>query len=159
MTRQRAGPYADIHQLAAELAATRAVGGFSTPWVVARGALMLLEGSVAEKAGVSLADLRPVAHAPACEPPALFLHAEDDALVGLPHVESLVKAYGGPRVLAIVEGTHSSPRSLRTLDFVSQFLRKHLGLAGPAPGACLDRVPWVRDEHRLTKVSGLTYVI
>ena len=98
------------------------------------------------------------AHVGGCDAPALFLHAEDDALVGLAHVEALVRDYGGPRVLAVVEGTHSSPRAKRTLDFVGKFLARYLGCAGAAIAAP-ERVPWVAADHRLTRVSGLAYAL
>lgn len=136
------GPYADVRQVAAELAERSTVGGYSAPWPVAQAVLALLDSSVQERAGVTLNDLRPVAHAPRCRAPALFLHATGDALLGAQHTEALARAYGGPRVLADVEGTHSSPRNQRALDYCGAFLRERLQLdAAPATGR-VDRVPW-----------------
>ena len=111
--------------------------------------------SVRERAGVTLDDLRPVARAPRCRAPALFLRATGDALLGAQHTEALARAYGGSRVIADVEGTHSSPRNRRALDYCGAFLREHLhlGAAPPAgrvdlhlgaapPAGRVDRVPW-----------------
>ena len=36
------------------------------------------------------------------------------------NVEALARAYGGSRVIADVEGTHSSPRNRRALDYCGQ---------------------------------------
>ncbi|KAJ1451086.1 Alpha/Beta hydrolase protein [Pelagophyceae sp. CCMP2097] len=153
-------PYSDINQLAVDLAANRLIGGFSTPWVVTQAVLLFLESTISDIAGFSIVDLKPVSFAGQCAAPALFLHAEGDSLVGLPHLEVLVRAYGGPRVLAMVEGTHSSPRSKRTLEFVAAFLTKHMDVTPDASIAdefTLENVPWVRREHKLFKSSGLAY--
>ena len=141
-------------QVAAELAERSTVGGFSAPWPVAQAVIALLDASVRERAGVTLDDLRPVARAPRCRAPALFLRATGDALLGAQHTEALARAYGGSRVIADVEGTHSSPRNRRALDYCGAFLREHLHLGaappagrvdlhlGAAPAGRVDRVPW-----------------
>ena len=69
-------------RLAAELAERSTVGGFSAPWPVAQAVIALLDASVRERAGVTLDELRPVARAPLCRAPALFLRATGDALLG-----------------------------------------------------------------------------
>ena len=52
---------------------------------------------------------------------------------------ALARAYGGSRVIADVEGTHSSPRNRRALDYCGAFLREHLHLgAAPPAGRDLD---------------------
>ena len=88
----------------------RAGGG--RPWPVAQAVIALLDASVRERAGVTLDELRPVARAPLCRAPALFLRATGDALLGAQHTEALARAYGGSRVIADVEGTHSLPRTV-----------------------------------------------
>lgn len=143
-----------------DLASTRLIGGFSTPWVVTQAVLHFLETTILETAKFNISDLKPIDHVGDCATPALFLHAEDDSLVGISHMEALVRSYGGPRVLAMVEGTHSSPRSKRTLDFVGKFLCKHMRITPDADFArnfALESVPWVRHDHRLVKVNGLAY--
>ena len=95
-----------------------------------------------ERAGVTLDELRPVARAPLCRAPALFLRATGDALLGAQHTEALARAYGGSRVIADVEGTHSSPRNRRALDYCGAFLREHLHLGAAPPAGRVDRVPW-----------------
>ncbi|KAH8066194.1 palmitoyl-(protein) hydrolase [Aureococcus anophagefferens] len=170
-------PYSDIHQLAVDLASTRLIGGFSTPWVVTQAVLHFLETTILETAKFNISDLKPIDHVGDCATPALFLHAEDDSLVGISHMEALVRSYGGPRagqqkrakfptskapisavfhsprVLAMVEGTHSSPRSKRTLDFVGKFLCKHMRITPDADFArnfALERVapgPRLESDH------------
>eukprot|EP00630_Chrysocystis_fragilis_P005657 CAMPEP_0197387348 /NCGR_PEP_ID=MMETSP1165-20131217/463_1 /TAXON_ID=284809 /ORGANISM="Chrysocystis fragilis, Strain CCMP3189" /LENGTH=978 /DNA_ID=CAMNT_0042912665 /DNA_START=93 /DNA_END=3026 /DNA_ORIENTATION=+ len=126
-------PYADLRRLAVDLAATRLVGGFSAPWLVATAVLHFLQRTIRHRADLDIDTLRPLDHVKHCDAPALFLHADQDHLVKLDHVEDLVKNYAGPRVLAIVDGSHSSPRSHRTLAFVADFLAKHARLTPPSP--------------------------
>ena len=111
-------------------------------WPVAQAVIALLDASVRERAGVTLDELRPVARAPLCRAPALFLRATGDALLGAQHTEALARAYGGSRVIADVEGTHSSPRNRRALDYCGAFLREHLHLGAAPPAGRVDRVPW-----------------
>ena len=61
---------------------------------------------------------------------------------GAQHTEALARAYGGSRVIADVEGTHSSPRNRRALDYCGAFLREHLHLGAAPPAGRVDRVPW-----------------
>ena len=71
-----------------------------------------------------------------------LLRATGDALLGAQHTEALARAYGGSRVIADVEGTHSSPRNRRALDYCGAFLREHLHLGAAPPAGRVDRVPW-----------------
>ena len=73
---------------------------------------------------------------------ATFLRATGDALLGAQHTEALARAYGGSRVIADVEGTHSSPRNRRARDYCGAFLREHLHLGAAPPAGRVDRVPW-----------------
>jgi predicted alpha/beta-fold hydrolase len=70
----------------------RLVSGFSPPWVVTQMVLSMLESTIKEVAQFSVYDLQPVAVVPTMRVPALFIHAEDDTLIGVHHVEKLVKA-------------------------------------------------------------------
>ena len=70
------------------------------------------------------------------------VRATGDALLGAQHTEALARAYGGSRVIADVEGTHSSPRNRRALDYCGAFLREHLHLGAAPPAGRVDRVPW-----------------
>ena len=65
-----------------------------------------------------------------------------DFHTGAQHTEALARAYGGSRVIADVEGTHSSPRNRRALDYCGAFLREHLHLGAAPPAGRVDRVPW-----------------
>ncbi|KAJ8610228.1 hypothetical protein CTAYLR_008524 [Chrysophaeum taylorii] len=82
-------PYADIHQLAVDLAATRLVGGFSAPWLVAQAVLHFLDSTIQATASFSIQHLKPIDHVSDCESPALFLHAESDALIAPAQLENL----------------------------------------------------------------------
>ena len=70
----------------------RLVSGFSPPWVVTQMVLSMLESTIKEVAQFSVYDLQPIAVVPTMRVPALFMHAEDDTLIGVHHVEKLAKA-------------------------------------------------------------------
>ena len=96
-------------------------GGFSLPTFVLDLLLASLDASVEQRAGFKpLATLSPLAHAPHCDAPALFVRARRDPLISQEHVEILAKRYKGPRTLALVEGTHSSPRDVDARRFIAR---------------------------------------
>uniref|UniRef100_A0A7S3NDZ9 Xaa-Pro dipeptidyl-peptidase-like domain-containing protein n=1 Tax=Aureoumbra lagunensis TaxID=44058 RepID=A0A7S3NDZ9_9STRA len=124
-------PYSDFQKLATHIANERRAffGGFTLPTVVLDLLLSSLDASVLNKAGFSpLTKLSPIAHASRCSSPALFVRARKDPLITQDHVESLAKKYGGPRTLALVEGTHSSPRDVDARKFIGRFLERQLPL-------------------------------
>ena len=124
-----------IPTLASDLTRQRLISGFSPPWFVTQMVLGMLDKSVRSVAGFSVYELSPVSTAAIMHVPALFLHAEDDNLIGKHHVERLVRAYAGPRTLAVVEGSlhvgelRGGAVALR-LDggAVARVLRRDLGL-------------------------------
>ena len=156
-------PYSDFTELAAHVASERKAvfGGFSLPKFVLDLLLASLDASVDARAGLRPTQhLSPVKHAPSCEAPALFVRARRDPLIAQEHVESLAKKYKGPRTLALVEGSHSSPRDVDARRFVARFLARHLPLppiAKRPPSATAERhlqcAPWsrVRTEFATPK--------
>lgn len=118
-------PYSDVTQLALDLAASKLIAGFTAPRLLAKTLLHLVEKSVRLLQSFSIYDLKPINVVPRCHTPALFLHAECDQLVKVKHVEALIANYAGPRVLALVDGSHSTPRLPTTLTFIQQFLTRN----------------------------------
>merc|ERR1712138_327215 len=122
-------PYADFGELARHL--------------VAQNSKAATGGLGKQLAGLSpLKDLSPMRHAAECSAPALFMQARSDRIIALKHVEALANCYGGSRKLAIVDGTHSSPRNGAARQFVARYLKKHVRLpedAAVADGAARDR--------------------
>ena len=57
-------------------------------------------------------------------------------------MEALANRYGGSRKLAIVDGTHSSPRNGAARQFVARYLKKHVRL--PEDAAVADGAPAAR---------------
>ena len=102
-----------------------------------------IDATCKQLAGLSpLKDLSPMRHAAECSAPALFTQARSDRIIALKHVEALANRYGGSRKLAIVDGTHSSPRNGAARQFVARYLKKHVRLpedAAVADGAARDR--------------------
>ena len=116
-----------------------------------------IDATCKQLAGLSpLKDLSPMRHAAECSAPALFMQARSDRIIALKHVEALANRYGGSRKLAIVDGTHSSPRNGAARQFVARYLKKHVRLpedAVVADGAARDRAlelaPWHRARAAL----------
>ncbi|KAJ8609641.1 hypothetical protein CTAYLR_006288 [Chrysophaeum taylorii] len=148
-------PYSDFSQLATHIANERRAlfAGFSLPTLVLDLLLSSLDASVQKKAGFSpLQKLSPLAHASRCSVPALFVRARKDPLISQDHVEQLAKRYAGPRTLALVEGTHSSPRDLDARKFIGRFLERHLPIQDHRrlPPRAVERhlqsAPWLRPR-------------
>lgn len=132
-------PYADFEELANHLVkqnsavATGSLGKYVVGFSLTRMALNLvlesIDASCRQLAHFSpLKDLSPISHAAACVTPALFMQARSDRIIALAHVEGLANRYGGTRKLAIVDGTHSSPRNGAARHFIAQYLKKNLKL-------------------------------
>ena len=88
--------------------------------------------------------------------PALFMQARQDRIIALAHVEALANRYGGARKLAIVDGTHSSPRNGAARAFIAQYLKKNVTLPpeGLRPDVgdrdrCLELSPWHRPRSSM----------
>lgn len=84
------------------------------------------------------------------------MQARSDRIIALQHVEALANRYGGARKLAIVDGTHSSPRNGAARQFIAQYLRKNVALppeaARPDVGhrdRALELAPWHRPRAAL----------
>ena len=141
-------PYCDFPTLASDLTRQRLISGFSPPWFVTQMVLGMLDKSVRAVAGFSVYELSPVSTAAIMHVPALFLHAEDDNLIGKHHVERLVRAYAGPRTLAVVEGSHSTPRNATTLKCAARGARR-----APSRSA-LSAAPRARQRKRENACRG-----
>ena len=100
-------PYCDFPTLASDLTRQRLISGFSPPWFVTQMVLGMLDKSVRAVAGFSVYELSPVSTAAIMHVPALFLHAEDDNLIGKHHVERLVRP-----IHCAHRTTHAPPDSL-----------------------------------------------
>lgn len=146
-------PYSDATQLALDLAASKDIAGFATPNLLASVLLHLVDRSIQLLHNFSVFDLRPIDHVPQCNSPALFVHAENDQLVNFNHLEPLVSGYAGPRLLATVDGSHSTPRSLKALHFVQLFLAESAlsppGHALPHPNSdnLISFLPFLKPRH------------
>ncbi|KAJ8599802.1 hypothetical protein CTAYLR_003990 [Chrysophaeum taylorii] len=156
-------PYSDFAVLADHLVRSNPMLGAPLAYYlartsVARTALGLvldaIDLSVQHIAQVSpLTDLNPIQRAHHCSAPALFLQARNDKIIATNHVEDLANKYAGPRKLAIIDGTHSSPRNGAARKFVALYLKKHLkvpaehrypNFAMSARDAYLEALPWQR---------------
>jgi len=162
-------PYSDFSVLARHLVSSNAmltgtnVTQYLATFTIAQTALKLvldsIDASVQKIVGVSpLQDLSPVSRVHLCTAPALFLQARNDRIISMQHVEELANKYAGPRKLAIIDGTHSSPRNGAARKFVALYLKKHIKLPPEQrypsirpKDVYLDALPWHR--HRPNPVA------
>ena len=160
-------PYADFEELANHLVkqnsavATGSLGKYVVGFSLTRMALNLvlesIDASCLQLAKFSpLKDLSPISHAATCVTPALFMQARSDRIIALSHVEGLANRYGGTRKLAIVDGTHSSPRNGAARHFIAMYLKKNVKLPPEAArpdtrnrDRYLELSPWHRPRSAL----------
>lgn len=160
-------PYSDFSVLADHLVKgnaviTHAFAQYLASFSIAQTAIKLLldsiDASVQKIVNVSpISDLSPIARAPHCTAPALFLQARHDKIIAMSHVEDLANQYAGPRKLAIIDGTHSSPRNGAARKFVALYLKKHLKVSAEhrypsstrTRDGYLEALPWQRHRASL----------
>jgi len=102
--------------------------GVHVPRLVSRLALRFIKASVQTKAGFDIKHLCPLAQAPGCYMPALFVAGRDDDFIDPSHARKLAEAYGGDKNMVVVEGDHNSMRPRSLFDSASTFLQQTLQL-------------------------------
>ncbi|KAJ1458389.1 hypothetical protein M885DRAFT_561604 [Pelagophyceae sp. CCMP2097] len=164
-------PYSDFADLARHLVREHsavfggALGMYAASLALSQLALTMaldyVDAHVERVAGFSpVRDLVPARHAAQCSAPALFMRARGDKIVTLAHVEAVANAYAGPRKLALVDGTHSSPRNGAARRFIATFLSKHLTLPpdrerpdARARDRYIEAAPWQRHRTALPSTA------
>ena len=76
--------------------------------------------------GMDLDTLNPVADAPKCKTPALFVHGIEDDFVEMTNSEKNKTAWGGESDLVYCEGSHNDERPEDVINQAVAFLKKHL---------------------------------
>jgi len=127
-------PFADLMQLANELANNAREQGLRVPSFAISVAAGLIRQSVRRRARFDPRDVSPVGNCGKCFIPALFAHGEKDAFIKPSHSEQLHAAYAGDKNLILFDGDHNSERPDFFFDSAVIFLRQTLA---------------VKDEHCL----------
>lgn len=127
-------PFADLMQLANELANHAREHGLRVPGFAISVAAGLIRRSVRRRARFDPKDVTPIANCGKCFIPALFAHGERDAFIRPNHSEQLHEAYAGDKNLILFDGDHNSERPDFFFDSAVIFLRQTLA---------------VQDEHCL----------
>jgi dipeptidyl aminopeptidase/acylaminoacyl peptidase len=75
-----------------------------------------MKGQVFKHTKIKLDDIKPIAFAPKCITPALFVHGIRDDFVTKEHTEKNFAAYGGPKEVLYFEGTHNGERPIAVME-------------------------------------------
>lgn len=121
-------PFADLMQLANELANTAREQGLRVPGFAISVAAGLIRRSVRRRARFDPRDVSPIANCGKCFIPALFAHGEKDAFIKPSHSEQLHAAYAGDKNLILFHGDHNSERPDFFYDSAVIFLRQTLAV-------------------------------
>lgn len=119
-------PFADLLQLANELAQHARENGLRVPGFAISVATSMIRRSVRLRAGFDMRDVSPVANCGKCFIPALFAHGERDSFIKPSHSEQLHAAYAGDKNLILFDGDHNSPRPSFFFSSAAIFLRQTL---------------------------------
>lgn len=151
-------PFADLMQLANELAQGARENGLRVPGFAISATAMLVRRSVRRRAGFDPQDVSPISNCGKCFIPALFGHGEKDAFIKPAHSVQLHAAYAGDKNIVLFDGDHNSQRPDFFFNSSVIFLRQTLmvreedclsqtngGLAFTLPGA--DRAGAVRKAE------------
>lgn len=94
--------------------------------------LEIVRRNVLGKANFDLTKVEPLAIAPKCKMPALFLHAFSDILVAPHHSHHIAEQYGGEARLVNFTGDHNSLRTAQAFDQVTSFIYTELIRCDPS---------------------------
>lgn len=132
-------PFADLMQLANELANNAREQGLRVPGFAISMAAGMIRRSVRRRAKFDPKDVVPIGNCGKCFIPALFAHGEKDIFIKPHHSEQLHAAYAGDKNLILFDGDHNSERPDFFFDSAVIFLRQTLA---------------VKDEHCLDVNAG-----
>uniref|UniRef100_A0A7S2Y0T7 Serine aminopeptidase S33 domain-containing protein n=1 Tax=Fibrocapsa japonica TaxID=94617 RepID=A0A7S2Y0T7_9STRA len=119
--------FADLHQLATELASRGKEVGAPTPpmWAV-RLVLRMVRSSIKKVARFDINKLKPIAHVDKCFIPALYVAGKSDNFIPPSHSQQLFDRHAGDKNIVLVDGDHQSARPKFLHDSVGIFLQNYL---------------------------------
>ena len=88
--------------------------------------MYFVKGTIKEKCGFDIENLKPIEHAKLCNAPIFFIHAMNDELIPLEHSVKLYEEYGGKKILNVCAGGHHTKRDKDLLEKVGNFFSQHL---------------------------------
>jgi len=119
-------PFADLMQLANELAQTAREQGLRVPGFAISATAQMVRYSVRRRAGFDPSEVSPIGNCDKCFIPALFAHGDRDAFIKPSHSEQLLAAYAGDKNLVLFDGDHNSARPDFFFNSAVIFLRTTL---------------------------------
>jgi len=119
-------PFADLMQLANELAQNAREQGLRVPGFAITAAAALIRRSVRRRANFDPQDVSPIGNCDKSFIPALFAHGEKDNFIKPHHSEQLHTAYAGDKNLILFDGNHNSQRPDFFFNSAVIFLRQTL---------------------------------
>jgi pimeloyl-ACP methyl ester carboxylesterase len=116
-------PFADFRKLAKELA----VNHFNYPNFLIDTILNFLMKKIKKKNGLDINLLKPIETAKETFQPGMFIHAENDKLIGVKHTLEIYEQYLGPKCVYILEkGGHNTKRPDNLIKKIGKFFLRYL---------------------------------
>lgn len=119
-------PFADLMQLANELAQNAREQGLRVPGFAISATAMMVRRSVRKRANFDPQDVSPIGNCDKSFIPALFAHGERDSFIKPSHSEQLHAAYAGDKNIILFDGDHNSARPAFFFNSAVIFLRQTL---------------------------------
>jgi len=109
-------PFRDLPGLIRDLARSKGI-----PTFAASIATSFMRRAILDKAGFDIMDCTALDAAQGLHVPALFVHGQQDELVGAEHSRELREAYAGDSRLLVVEGGHNDARPMEVFERIRRF--------------------------------------
>ena len=116
-------PFADFKRLAKEITLSYA----NLPNFILETLLNFLRNTIKKKNGMDIDLLKPIEAAKKTFQPAMFIHANNDELIGKKHSTDLFDVYKGPKIIRYLEvGGHNTRRPNKIIKQIGEFFFKYL---------------------------------
>jgi dipeptidyl aminopeptidase/acylaminoacyl peptidase len=116
-------PFADFRRLAKEIT----LNHVNLPKFILDTILKFIRKTIKKKNGLDINLLKPIEAAKKTFQPVLFIHANNDELIGYQHSGDLYEIYKGPKTIRYLEkGGHNSRRPNQIIKKIGEFFKKYL---------------------------------
>lgn len=116
-------PFADFKRLAKELT----LSYVNLPNFIFETIIGFIRNTIKKKNGMDINLLKPIEAAKKTYQPVIFIHANNDELIGYKHSSDLYDVYKGPKSIRFLEkGGHNTRRPDKTIKQIGEFFNKYL---------------------------------
>ena len=116
-------PFCDFRRLAKEITLRHA----NLPNFILKTVLSFIRNTIKKKNGLDINLLKPIEAAKKTFQPVMFIHANNDELIGYQHSIDLYEVYKGPKIIRNLEkGGHNTRRPDFIIKQIGEFFNKYL---------------------------------